>query len=101
MYVFDINPHVARHQKQIRAARKHGDPATVTSMGTTVEDIEGVLPGVVDPDCSSIPYVVYRFSLLYGPGEWPPAAGQLISAVVMGMTGFMIKVSNCAVSVMI
>ena len=102
MYVFDINPHVARYQRQIRAARKHGDPATVTSMGTIVEDIEGVLPGVVDPDCSSIPYVAYRFSLsMYGPGEWPPAAGQLISAVVMGMAGFVIKASNCAVSVMI
>ena len=90
MYVFDINPHVARHQKQIRATRKHGDPATVTRMGTIVEDIEGVLPGVVDPDCSSIPYVAYRFKLPYNPREWPD--GHSISSVVMSMTGFTVKV---------
>ena len=95
VYVFDINPYVARYQRQVLAARKH-DPATGTSMGTIIEDIEAVLPGVVDPHCSSIPYIVYRFPLPYAPEEWH--VRQFIRAVVMGMTGFTVKVSICAMS---
>ena len=89
VYVFDINPHVARYQSQVHAGRKH-DTAAGTGVGI-VEDIEAFLPGMVDPGCSSIPYVLYRFPLPSAPGGWQ--IGQFVSAVVMGMTGFTIKVS--------
>ena len=38
-------------------------------------------------------YVVYRFPLPRAPREW-----RFVEAVVMGMTGFTVKVSICALS---
>ena len=52
-----------------------------------VEDIGAALSGVIDPECSAIPYVVYRFQLPYMPWEFP------IVAVRMSMTGFTVTVS--------
>ena len=99
VYVFDINPHVARYQRQVLVARQQDQDYSASEgsdLGTTgiVQDIEAILPGVVDPDCSSIPYVAYRFELPYRPAEWQ--FGHMIGAVVMSMTGFTVKVSICA-----
>ena len=58
-------------------------------MGAIVEDVEAALPGVVDPECSTIPYVVYRFDV--------PERLE-IRSVVMSMTGFTVKVSVCGYS---
>ena len=93
----DVNPHVARHGRHILATARERDSWPATSQGapsrTTgiVEDIEAVLPGVVDPECSGIPYVVYRFELPYGPAGW--RGGHMIGAVIMDMTGFTVRVS--------
>ncbi|KAM5541124.1 hypothetical protein V8D89_005053 [Ganoderma adspersum] len=97
VYVFDINPHVARHETRVPAARQRDHSASEetdpgTSTAGNVQDIEAVLRGVVDPDCSSIPYVAYRFGLPYGPAEWQ--FGHRIGAVVMGMTGFTVKMAG-------
>ncbi|PIL34945.1 hypothetical protein GSI_02732 [Ganoderma sinense ZZ0214-1] len=100
VYVFDINPLVARRERQLLAARKQESESAGSevqpAIETTgiVEDIEAVLPGVVDPDCSSIPYVAYRFPLPSpdAPAEWQ--RGWFINAVVMGMTGFTIKMAG-------
>ena len=99
VYIFDINPYVARHQRQtLQATRQRHDSesskaeesgTTSLGQGMLVEDVEAVLPGVVDPDCSSIPYVVYCFKLPYASWEqW-----HMIQSVVMSMTGFTVKVS--------
>lgn len=79
VFVFDVNPLVARHARQSISTRRDGSMAT-----TIVEDVEEVLPGIVDPECSTIPYVVYRFDL---PDELQ------MRSVVMSMTGFMVLVS--------
>ncbi|KAM5541123.1 hypothetical protein V8D89_005052 [Ganoderma adspersum] len=84
--VFDVDPLVARSQRQVSSISPPEEPAAGTTT-IIIEDIEAVLPGVVDPDCSSIPYVAYRFQLPHAPKEW-----RFIEAVVMGMTGFTIKV---------
>ena len=58
-------------------------------MTRIVEAIGAVLPGIVDPSCSKIPYAVYRFKLPYDPEQW-----EKIHLVVMSMTGFTVKVSE-------
>ncbi|KAI1789999.1 hypothetical protein LXA43DRAFT_1019001 [Ganoderma leucocontextum] len=80
VYVFDINPLAARH---VLAARGHESETTAI-----VEDVEATLPGVVDPDCSAIPYVVYRFMLPDAPRGRP--YGHPVWSVEMSMTGFAI-----------
>ncbi|KAM5539530.1 hypothetical protein V8D89_006802 [Ganoderma adspersum] len=98
VFVFDISPLAARRARQGLAARRRNDavsPELVPGSGTDpesagiVENIEEVLPGVVDPDCSRIPFVAYRFKLPDDPGEWQ--FGHTICSVVMSMTGFMVK----------
>ena len=104
VYVFDVDPLVVRHQRQIAAARRResstpaslqepvgestGTATNTSTAGTVVEDVEAVLPGVVDPECSGIPYVVHRFQLSCADKEW-----RFVEAVAMGMTGFTIRVS--------
>ena len=122
VYVFDVNPLVARSMKAggsrvDSAACGRGGvsddsegatvadadaPATAevpqpgTGAGVTdsavVEDIEEVLPGVVDPECAAIPYIVYRFPLAYPTHAGPPDERK-INRVAMSMTGFTIEVS--------
>ncbi|PIL34931.1 hypothetical protein GSI_02718 [Ganoderma sinense ZZ0214-1] len=93
VYVFDVNPFVAR--SALRSPRDRGAMTAVVD----AEDIEKVLPDVVDPECSAIPFVVYRFPLPYpdapntdaAPG--PPLAPPEIRAVTMSMAGFTVQVS--------
>ncbi|KAM5541121.1 hypothetical protein V8D89_005050 [Ganoderma adspersum] len=93
VYVFDLNPLAARHARQSLSSPSpsRGDgsgPAGAgagAGAGEIVEDVEAALPGVVDPECSAIPYVVYRFDL-------PDRLG--IRSVVMNMTGFMVVLSD-------
>ncbi|PIL34968.1 hypothetical protein GSI_02755 [Ganoderma sinense ZZ0214-1] len=89
VYVFDVNPLVARREKRLLLERQRGPALAEPGSAGIVEDIEAVLPGVVDPNCSSIPYVVYRFELPYGPVEWQ--FGHKIGSVIMSMTGFTVK----------
>ncbi|KAM5536873.1 hypothetical protein V8D89_009420 [Ganoderma adspersum] len=69
-------------------ARAHSDSGwpslglRVEGQRKIVEDVEAALPGVVDPECAAIPYVVYRFQLPVFPWEYP------IRVVQMSMTGF-------------
>ncbi|PIL34981.1 hypothetical protein GSI_02768 [Ganoderma sinense ZZ0214-1] len=81
VYMIDLNPLAARHS--------HGQRRADSDLGYTegkatavVDDVDAALPGVVDPECSAIPYVVYRFQLPYMPWEHP------IRAVRTSMTGF-------------
>ena len=119
VYVFDVNPLVARSVLAARRAtgeRKEGEDredgdeetpnlergvnilpraVTVTAVVDGSGDIiEEVLPGVVDPECAAIPYAVYRFPLPFFRGVQAPAA-PLICEVTMGMAGFTVKVSTC------
>ena len=98
VYVFDINPHVARHQRQVFATTRERDSLQPRESGVAVivEDIETVLPGVVDPHCSRIPYILYQFQLPYGPEEWESQFGRF-PWVAMSTTGFTITVSICAI----
>ncbi len=82
VYVFDINPLAARHTLAAR------NPTLSRGPDTTA------LPGIVDPECSAIPYVVYRFPLPDVPPERPQ--GYQILSVEMSMTGFAIVVSICS-----
>ena len=66
---------------------------TVTAVVHHAENIEEVLPGVVDPECAAIPYVVYRFPLpdsRRADSTIPPEIRQ----VTMSMAGFTVKVSH-------
>ena len=97
VFVFDIGPLSARRRRQVLAVRRDGsmpelNPGPESTSGI-VANIEVVLPGVVDPDCSSIPYVAYRFELPYDPAEWQ--FGHMVRSVAMSMTGFTVKVSVC------
>ncbi|KAM5542835.1 hypothetical protein V8D89_003499 [Ganoderma adspersum] len=88
VYVFDLNPLAARRERHQAVLSSHWQCGGLGSEFRTtavVEDVEEALPGVVDPECSAIPYVVYRFDLADVLG---------ITAVVMGMTGFMVLVST-------
>ena len=125
VYVFDVNPLVARSvlaapsrlcatanddnngnnlegqeddgeetsDPQTRSAVVAALPRAVTVTGLVDrEDIEKVLPGVVDPECAAIPYVLYRFPLpdsLHEEAEVPPE----ICKVTMSMAGFTVEVS--------
>ncbi|PIL28690.1 hypothetical protein GSI_08734 [Ganoderma sinense ZZ0214-1] len=93
VYVFDVNPLIARHQRRVLATRQHDSSRSEESgrMGI-IEDIEAVLPGVVDPHCARIPYVAYRFPLPRGPVGW--RLGHMVSAVIMSMTGFTVKMAG-------
>ena len=103
MFVFDVDPLSAhrRSRRRQRLAAHHpegGDSnsnAGDSQPGSTaiIDDIEAVLPGVVDPECARIPYVAYRFKLPYDPAEWQ--VGHMIQSMVMNMTGFTVKVSTC------
>ncbi|PIL34943.1 hypothetical protein GSI_02730 [Ganoderma sinense ZZ0214-1] len=89
--VFDVNPLAARRRRQMLARREDGTDDVRSGEGSTaiVDDIEEMLPGVVDADCSRIPWVAYRFRLPYNPEEWP--YGHVMDSVVMTMTGFAIQ----------
>ena len=96
VYVFDVNPFAARH---VRAAHG-GNSRTGTGEGegegkeearaAIVKDTDDFLLSVVDPECSRIPYVAYRFE----PEEW--LLGHRVRSVAMSMTGFTVKVSACS-----
>ena len=88
VYVFDVNPFAARHAR----AAHGGNPGTGTGEGkegatALVKDSDDFLLAVVDPECSRIPYVAYRFE----PEEW--LSGHRVRLVAMSMTGFTVKVS--------
>ncbi|PIL34952.1 hypothetical protein GSI_02739 [Ganoderma sinense ZZ0214-1] len=84
VYVFDINPLVVRHALHTLASQSEsGESTTATAI---VEDVEAVLPGVVDPENSAIPFVVYRFGIPLPAVERP--TWRVIQAVRMSMTGF-------------
>ena len=92
VYVFELNPLAARYGRQLLSSPGRspslcdGSESETTAMaGAIVEDVEAAVPGVVDPECSTIPYVVYRFDL---PDELK------MRAVVMSMSGFMVLVST-------
>ena len=94
VYVFDLNPRAARPRDEHTLlasvfSPQRGGPdfrpgTTTTTKAAVVEDVEVALPGAVDPACSAIPYIVYRFAL--------PDALR-IRSVAMCMTGFMVLVS--------
>ena len=99
VYVFDINPLVARHCEQLALATHDHDqsesesgegPGSATATAV-VADVEAALPGVVDAECAAIPFAVYRFGLPSSPPERPAVRG--IQAVRMSMTGFTVTVS--------
>ena len=105
VYVFDVNPLVARHARQVLATRQHAHGEhglDLVPMGAAiVEDVEAVLPGVVDPECSTIPHVVYRFPLPFSPSEDWQRSRSPIQSVEMNMMGFTVKVrirTSCACS---
>ena len=123
VYVFDVNPLVARsvlaapsrrraaaNEDNNRPGNKEGQedgegtsdpqsavvaalPRAVTVTGLVDrEDIEMVLPGVVDPECAAIPYVLYRFPLPY-PSHEESEVPPEICKVTMSMAGFTVEVS--------
>ena len=105
VYIFDVNPLVARSMKaggsRVDAAwgqpgQSEGaivaDAETPVCVTAVIEDIEEVLPGVVDPECAAIPYIVYRFPLAYPTHAGPPDERK-INRIAMSMTGFTIEVS--------
>ncbi|KAM5541120.1 hypothetical protein V8D89_005049 [Ganoderma adspersum] len=106
VYVFDLNPLVARSLRAAPSRRSTGssdesdskpEPAMAAdldalSMTAVVQDIEEVLPGAVDPECTAVPYVAYRFPL--------PRSGSVravtpfargIRKVTMSMAGFTVE----------
>ena len=99
VYVLDINPLSARHALHTaRTAQQSASPSGSEDMLTptaVVVDVETALPGIVDPGCAAIPFVVYRFPLPLpppdGPARW--ASASRICAVRMSMTGFTVTVS--------
>ena len=103
VYVFDINPLVARHAlhtartaQQSASLGESGDLLMATAAATAVvADIETALPGIVDAECAAIPFVAYRFPLPLPPSEGPArwASASRICAVRMSMTGFTVTVS--------
>ncbi|KAM5541118.1 hypothetical protein V8D89_005047 [Ganoderma adspersum] len=94
VYVFDINPLAARHERLTLAAQsKSGGATTATAV---VADVEAALPGVVDAECAAIPFVVYRFGLPPSPAPERPAVRGIIRAVRMSMTGFTVTFGDLA-----
>ncbi|PIL34956.1 hypothetical protein GSI_02743 [Ganoderma sinense ZZ0214-1] len=96
VYVFDVNPLVAR--STLRAHRDRRGSAAAPTAVVDTEDVEKVLPGVVDPECAAVPYVVYRFPLPYpsppASSETPPGSPvgpPEIRAVTMSMAGFTVE----------
>ena len=65
----------------------------VTAVDGDREDIEEVLPGIVDTDCAAIPYAVYRFPLPHFRGTESPVLPE-IREVTMSMAGFTVEVST-------
>ncbi|KAM5536870.1 hypothetical protein V8D89_009417 [Ganoderma adspersum] len=84
--MFDLNPLTACHACQLLSSPglcwcEGSQAETMVMVGAIVEDVEAALPGVVDLECSAIPYMVYWFDLL----------DELrMRAVVMSMTRFMV-----------
>lgn len=78
VYMFAVSPLAARH-----ARARRDDSATAI-----VDDVEAVLPGVVDLGCAAIPYVVYRFRL-----PRPPWEHDVIRRVRMSLTEFTVTMS--------
>ena len=104
VYVFDVNPLAARHalftaraSQSASTAGSEGGQGPVATAAAVVADVEAALPGIVDPECSAIPFVVYRFPLPPPPLEGPArrATASRISAIRMSMTGFTVTVSLC------
>ncbi|KAM5539529.1 hypothetical protein V8D89_006801 [Ganoderma adspersum] len=100
VFVFDINPFFPRRPQQQALGAPQDDSNSKSDceseerkMVGVIEDIEAVLPGVIDWDCSSIPYLAYRFKIELPdvPMEWEFGDAQVIRAVVMAMTGFTVK----------
>ncbi|PIL34970.1 hypothetical protein GSI_02757 [Ganoderma sinense ZZ0214-1] len=89
-FVFELNPLAARLAKQRLRARGRDQPPSELEDTAMVEDVEAALPGVVDPECSAIPYVVYRFKIPGSSTNWH-STGQTIRAVEMSMTGFTVQ----------
>ncbi|KAM5536878.1 hypothetical protein V8D89_009425 [Ganoderma adspersum] len=90
-FVFDVNPLSARYTKHVLAMRRNQSDSEPEGTAI-VEDVEDVLPGVVDPECSAITYVVYRFKLPYTCRSMDWSVGGLtIKAVEMSMAGFTVK----------
>ncbi|PIL34930.1 hypothetical protein GSI_02717 [Ganoderma sinense ZZ0214-1] len=87
VYVFDLNPFLPR-----RCRVPEGTSGTGPGTAGIIEDrdIEAVLPGVVDPACASIRYRAYRFRV----GLPAVPIGNRVRLVVMGMTGFTMKLSG-------
>ncbi|PIL34969.1 hypothetical protein GSI_02756 [Ganoderma sinense ZZ0214-1] len=87
VYVVDINPFVARHARTRHDdsnpnSNSESESESEANVTAIVEDVETALPGVFDPDCAAIPYVVYRFKI-------PPSpSGAAARVVRMSMTGF-------------
>ena len=95
VYMIDLNPLAVRHthSRLRRLANSDSDSADLTATAI-VENVGTALPGVIDPECSAIPYVVYRFKLPYVDCSTDSSAGgRTIRAVEMSLTGFTIKVS--------
>ena len=110
VYVFDVNPLVARSvlaarsttgdeekkdEREVPDLTVDGDALFRPVNATAVvdrEDIEEVLPGIVDPDCAAIPYAVYRFPLPHYEGAELPVLPE-IREVTMSLAGFTVEVS--------
>ena len=100
IFVFDVNPLAARRAQHLLAARREQSELDHEEMAI-VGDVEDVLPGVVDPECSAIPYVVYRFKLPYADCSTDSSVGgRTIRAVEMSLTGFTVKVSTFSKAVL-
>ena len=98
--MFDVNPLAARRAQHLLAARREQSELDHEEMAI-VGDVEDVLPGVVDPECSAIPYVVYRFKLPYADCSTDSSVGgRTIRAVEMSLTGFTVKVSTFSKAVL-
>ena len=66
VYVLDINPLAARDAlstaragQSASAAESGGGLGSGAAATAVVADVEAALPGIVDPECSAIPFVVY------------------------------------------
>ena len=127
LYIFDVNPLVARSVRAAPSCDSDESDSNPPSRSATaasaaddqnvplgramapgvVRDIEEVLPGVVDPECTAaVPYVAYRFPLprsirssssSTGGGGGGGGAGASLASrirqVTMSMAGFTVEVS--------
>ncbi|KAM5535810.1 hypothetical protein V8D89_010533 [Ganoderma adspersum] len=98
VYMFDLNPLTARFLCTTRSAQCNDTDAALQDMdleGTALiadvnVDVEVALPGVINPECSAILYIVYHFSVPLPPEvEWHD--GHAIYSMQMCMTRFVVK----------